>query len=90
MRYVSLIVLFNLLLSCNKEKTEPTISDSVFHQNGMLVLCEGLFQQNNSSLSWINLDDGTVENQYFLNKNGHLLGILETIWLNMVVKYMLL
>lgn len=74
MRYISFFILFSVLLSCNKEKTEPSVSNSAITQSGMLVLCEGLFQQNNSTLSWINLDDETVENQYFLNQNGRLLG----------------
>ena len=74
MRYVRLIVFTMLLFSCEKEKVESSVSNPPISQSGMLVLCEGLFQQNNTSLSWINLEDGTVENQYFLNQNGRLLG----------------
>ena len=74
MRYVSLFIFSCILLSCKKEKAEPKVSNPPISQSGMLVLCEGLFQQNNTTLSWVNLEDGTVENQYFLNQNGRLLG----------------
>jgi YVTN family beta-propeller protein len=40
----------------------------------MLVLCEGLFQQNNSSLSWINLQNDQIDVDFFNTQTARLLG----------------
>jgi YVTN family beta-propeller protein len=62
-----------LLFSCKKDKIEDpkTVAEL---SNGILVLNEGLFQMNNSSLSWINLSDLSVDNSFFENKVGRKLG----------------
>ena len=75
MRLDKLVLIFIAvsLLSCKKDKEEdPIVSTNL--SNGMVVLCEGLFQQNNSSLSWVDLSSGAVQNSFFLNKTGRLLG----------------
>ena len=65
--FVSLLVITGLFMSCKKDKEEdPIVSNNL--SNGMVVLCEGLFQQNNSSLSWVDLSSGAVQNSFFLNK----------------------
>lgn len=72
MRYASLMLLL-LLVSCKKETPVDT-NDHFTLDNGMLVLCEGLFQQNNSSISWVRDDNSLIDNQFFLNNTGRSLG----------------
>lgn len=73
MRYISFILLLFIGVSCKKKKIEdPPVTDSL--KNGMLVLCEGLFQQNNSSISWVDFSSGEINNSFFLNKAERALG----------------
>lgn len=72
MRFTKLLLVILILSSCKKEKPEPTTPDVL--SNGILVLNEGLFQQNNSSISWIDLGSNEVTSDIFLNTNGRLLG----------------
>lgn len=72
-RLVSLSILIILIFSCKKEDPEtPSVQD--VYENGLLVLNEGLFQQNNASLSWINLETGVTTEQVFLSINNRPLG----------------
>lgn len=73
MRLISFCFLILLFFSCKKDKPEPEVVASQL-KNGMLVLCEGLFQQNNATLSWINLDNDAINTDFFNAKNGRLLG----------------
>jgi len=73
MRFTKLFIISLLFVSCKKEETEPTIESTPL-QNGIVVLCEGLFQQNNSTLSWIDLNSGTVENDFYNKRVGRGLG----------------
>ena len=73
MRLNSLVVIILIILSSCKKEINPSTEVSKL-ENGMLVLCEGLFQQNNSSLSWINLQNEEVDVDFFNSKNGRLLG----------------
>jgi YVTN family beta-propeller protein len=73
MRLNSLVVIILIILSSCKKEINPSTEISKL-ENGMLVLCEGLFQQNNSSLSWINLQNEEVDVDFFNSKNGRLLG----------------
>ncbi len=75
MRYSLFFILTLLIISCNKDpdETNPVSSESNF-SNGILVLNEGLFQQNNSTLSWIDLASNEVTNQVFLAQNNRPLG----------------
>jgi YVTN family beta-propeller protein len=72
MRLSSFFLLIVVLFSCDKDDDKPLVKESL--HNGMLVLCEGLFQQNNSSLSWIDLGTGAVNSDFFTAQNGRLLG----------------
>jgi len=72
MRYVSGLFLFLVLFGCKKEKTTTPSVNAL--SNGALVLCEGLFQQNNATLSWIDFSKGVVTNDFFTNQNGRQLG----------------
>lgn len=70
-KYFFIALLF--LTSCKKETTEDTpLSNNL--KNGILVLNEGLFQHNNSSLSWVDLSTNEVTNDVFLDKNSRPLG----------------
>jgi YVTN family beta-propeller protein len=72
MRFTNLFLFILLLSSCKKEQPQPNTPDVL--SNGILVLNEGLFQQNNSSISWIDLTTDAVTSDLFLNTNGRLLG----------------
>ncbi len=72
MRLISLIGIVLLVFSCKKEHPTPEVVSNL--ENGMLVLCEGLFQQNNASLSWLNFSTDEVDIDFFNAKNGRLLG----------------
>jgi DNA-binding beta-propeller fold protein YncE len=72
MRLISFIIIVLLFFSCKKEKPDPEVVSTL--DNGMLVLCEGLFQQNNASLSWLNFSTDEVDIDFFNSKNGRLLG----------------
>ena len=61
------------ILSCKKKKEPDQVSGFTL-SNGMLVLCEGLFQQNNSTLSWIDFNAGTTHNDIFSAQIGRGLG----------------
>ena len=71
-KLIGLFLLFVIITSCKKHKPEPT--SSVGYSNGLVVLCEGLFQQNNSTISWVSLSDHSVSNQTFYAVNNRYLG----------------
>lgn len=66
------IILVLLVTSCKKDPIVPVLPDGM--KNGMLVLCEGLFQHNNASVSWVDFSTAESYNQFFLNKTGRELG----------------
>lgn len=68
------MIILLLFVSCKKDKIEPENNLPTNYSNGILVLNEGLFQQNNSTLSWIDLSTGEVSQDVFLNINNRLLG----------------
>lgn len=61
------------LLSCKKE-IPPVEEDGNKLKNGFLVLNEGLFQLNNSNMSWVDLATGSVNYQIFEERTGRQLG----------------
>ena len=70
-----IIISFTLLLiSCKKDKKEEDPIAVESFSNGLLVLNEGLFQQNNSSLSWVNFEGDVVNNSIFEQKTNRQLG----------------
>lgn len=73
MNYRVIIILVLISFSCNKDDDEDNMVSPAY-SNGLLVLNEGLFQQNNSTLSWIDLSDSEVTNQVFLSENNRPLG----------------
>jgi YVTN family beta-propeller protein len=73
MRSISALVLICLTFASCK-KNDPTISDNIHLKNGMMVMCEGLYQQNNSSLSFVNFNTGESFNNFFLETSDRVLG----------------
>ncbi|HIP32725.1 MAG TPA: YncE family protein [Crocinitomicaceae bacterium] len=71
--WLSITAIMLILSSCKKDKPEQDVVSATL-SNGMLVLCEGLFQQNNSTVSWVNLANSTVANNLFENRVGRQLG----------------
>src|SRR5690554_4406485 len=69
-KYILVALVF--LTACKKEEAEPLPEGG--YSNGILVLNEGLFQLNNSSLSWIDLETEDVRQNLFLNTNNRPLG----------------
>lgn len=71
-KLILLLVFGSILVSCKEDKPEPIVIDGF--NNGIVVLCEGLFQQNNSSMSWISKSDQSVSNGIFHAANDRYLG----------------
>lgn len=70
---IILVGFFGLSSSCNRPGPEPTpIPDSF--ADGIYVLNEGVFQMNNSTLSYYNFQTGEVSSDLFLQQNGRGLG----------------
>ena len=71
----NLIFTLNILIliwSCKKDpKPEPLVAD---FENGVLCMNEGLFQQNNASLSFYSLDSSITKPDIFSTINGRGLG----------------
>lgn len=74
MRSINLLLVLLAFTGCKKEKPKDPIDTPSVLKNGMIVLCEGLFQQNNAALSWVNFADGSSDDLFFTNKTGRLLG----------------
>lgn len=62
------LVLTSLLLACRKPEKEKYVLPTVLH-NGFLTLNEGLFQQNNATLTWYSIDQKKAYPQFFKQKN---------------------
>jgi YVTN family beta-propeller protein len=76
MRYFSAIVILTtaLLSGCKKEDPNPAGGGTQILDNGILVLCEGLFQNNNATVSWLQLPEGTHIANFFETKTTRALG----------------
>jgi hypothetical protein len=74
MNSIKYILILLLFVSCKKDEIDPNSDLPANYSNGILVLNEGLFQQNNSTLSWIDLNTNEVKQDVFLNTNNRLLG----------------
>lgn len=75
MRYKTLPILLIALLafSCKKKKVAEPEAPQIL-QHGMLVLNEGLFQQNNATLGWFNFSDNSYTGNFFEQKTNRSLG----------------
>jgi len=71
-QYLILLLLIIGITSCKKDpKSEPIESD---FKNGIICMNEGLFQQNNASLSYYSIDSSTTTSNVFSAINGRGLG----------------
>jgi YVTN family beta-propeller protein len=67
-------LLLLIIIGCS-ETNDPIIPPPPANSSGVYVVNEGLFTQNNASLSYKNLEDGTVTNNaYWSANNGNSLG----------------
>lgn len=73
-KIILVLCLLSIIISCKKKEIEDKSTTSEQLKNGILVLNEGLFQLNNSTLSWIDLSNGVVNNSIFEQKTGRQLG----------------
>lgn len=71
-RIIFAVLFLAVLASCKKDPTPEAVPDNL--KNGMLVLNEGLFQLNNSSLTWFDFSTGIGNSDFFTQKAGRLLG----------------
>jgi hypothetical protein len=71
---VSIWICFIVLSSCKKEVVETPVFVSSSLEKGMLVLNEGLFQQNNASISYVHFNSLNVNNLFFEERTGRPLG----------------
>lgn len=72
MRLPFLTILLVILIGCKKPNTTANIPTEF--TNGLFTLNEGLFQQNNSSISFYSYESKTWISQLFLEINGRGLG----------------
>ena len=69
---IGIFIALFCLTACKKDPPKPPTPDA--YSNGVLVLNEGLFQQNNSSISWYSKGESKSFQQVFLTENERGLG----------------
>lgn len=75
MKYFSLVLFALLILSsCKEDEPQTYVPDVNQLENGMVVLNEGLFQHNNSTITWVALPSGTKDPTFFETKTARSLG----------------
>lgn len=72
MRWISILFVLSMF-SCKKDKPDPVVTTDHLDKC-MLVLCEGLYQQNNSEVSFVNISDGSISNDFFFQRTSRSLG----------------
>jgi DNA-binding beta-propeller fold protein YncE len=72
MRFLVILIICITIISCSKDNNVPIVNSEF--QNGIFVLNEGNYTWSNSSVSFIDLDSGIVQNNLFLNINRKKLG----------------
>ncbi len=74
MRYNFFLILLVLFaVACKKKKVKEPDAPQVL-QHGMLVLNEGLFQQNNATLGWFDFSANSYTSNFFEQKTNRSLG----------------
>jgi YVTN family beta-propeller protein len=68
------VALLLLLAACKKEPTAPETLVPTARTSGVFVLNEGLFQRDNSTLTFYDLDSAKTYADYFSAVNGRTLG----------------
>ncbi|MFK8038983.1 MAG: YncE family protein [Crocinitomicaceae bacterium] len=72
MRFLLILTISIILFGCKKPPIEPIVLSNF--TNGFFALNEGLFQQNNASLSFFSNEKQTVSSSIFSSINGRGLG----------------
>ncbi|MEJ5244789.1 MAG: hypothetical protein WHV28_03685 [Bacteroidota bacterium] len=67
-----LLLILTLCVSCIKTPNSPETSDFITGNNGVFVLCEGLWGSDNATISRLDLMSGVIINQYFRKANPSL------------------
>lgn len=70
MKYYYIIAVLLVVIACKKKPEPPAVPEK--YETGIVVLNEGLFEQNNASLSFY--DGETAYHQVFKSENGRGLG----------------
>lgn len=73
-KYILIILIPLFIWSCKKDKPTPESTTNSAYSNGVLCMNEGLFQQNNATLTYYDLDSNKVNNNIFQSINGRGLG----------------
>ncbi len=66
------ILILILCVSCIRTPNSPETSDFIIGENGVFILCEGLWGSDNASISRLDLMNGIIINQYFRRANPEL------------------
>lgn len=74
MKFSSLVIVLLLLAGCGKETSKPSNESPSVLKSGILVLNEGMFQFNNSTLAWADFATNLITTDFFEQKNNRSLG----------------
>lgn len=69
--YLLLLILI-LCVSCVRTPNSPENSDFITGENGVFILCEGLWGSDNATISRFDFSNGIIINQYFRKANPEL------------------
>lgn len=72
---LSIILILAVFLSCIRTPTQPEDNTFITGNNGIFILCEGLWGSDNATLDRLDPSSGTIVNDYFRKANpGQRLG----------------
>lgn len=71
---ITIILLSSFLIACVESPTPPYKTIEGLSENGVYILCEGLYGQNNSTLSRYDFSSDKVYNNFFKLVNGKNIG----------------
>lgn len=72
--FVIMLMVISGFNSCTKDDKPLPPDNAANYSNGLVILNEGLFQQNNASLCFYSFSDSQVYTQAFFTENGRGLG----------------
>jgi YVTN family beta-propeller protein len=73
-KVIYLLLSLTLFAACKKDDKPTPPDESDNYANGLVLLNEGLYQQNNASLSFYSFENNQVYTQAFFTENGRGLG----------------
>ena len=76
-KLVGLLAIAAVIVACKKD---PDVIPPGKYENGILVMNEGLFQQNNASISYYNFETNSAVQTVFQLENGRGLGDVANDW----------